>query len=69
MPKKHTDLEALRRARVRQLFAVQYPSQATGNDVFVFFGWLEGHYPELLHRGRGDPYQHLKVDLHGLYRD
>jgi hypothetical protein len=32
--------------------------------------WLGGHHPELLPQGKpGDPYQHLKVDLHGLFRD
>jgi hypothetical protein len=70
MPKKQNDPEAVRRVRVRQLFTSRYPDQPDGNDVFTFFGWLAGRYPELLPRGmQGDPYQHLKLDLGGLYRD
>jgi hypothetical protein len=65
------DTEQLRVARVRQLFAARYPHEKrTGNDVFAFFGWLEGHHPELLPKpAHGDPYQFLKSDLHELYKD
>jgi hypothetical protein len=37
----------------------------TENDVLIFYGELERGHPELLKRGKGDPYQQLKVDLHG----
>ena len=37
----------------------------TENQVLVFYGDLEKTRPELLKRGHGDPYQQLKVDLHG----
>jgi len=66
------DTEQLRVARVRQLFTTHYPDleKRNGNDVFAFFGWLQGHYPELLPQpAHGDPYQFLKSDLHGLYKD
>ena len=33
------------------------------------YRWPEKHYPDLLKRGKGDPYQHLKVDLRGLWKD
>ena len=60
--------EGVRRVRVRQLFLAHYPNKPTANDVFIFFGWLAGHYPHLLPREKqGDPYQHLKSDLHDLY--
>ena len=62
------DPEDFRQHRVRQLFVARYPGKPPANDVLAFFGWLEGHYPELLPKEKqGDPYQHLKSDLHGLY--
>ncbi len=64
MPKK--DSEAVRRARARQLWAARSPKERTATGVLIFYGWLEEHYPELLPPGKGDPYQHLKVDLSGL---
>jgi hypothetical protein len=65
------DPEAIRVAQVRQLFTTRYPNEnRTGNDAFAFFGWLDGHRPELLPKSKhGDPYQYLKVDLSGLYTD
>jgi hypothetical protein len=60
------DSEAVRVARVRQLWQAREPKQRTATDVLIFYGWLEQHYPDLLKRGKGDPYQHLKVDLSGL---
>jgi hypothetical protein len=67
MPPKN-DSEALRVARVRQLFGVRSPKERTENGVLLFFGWLQQHHPELLPKGKqGDPYQHLKSDLKGLY--
>ena len=60
--------EGVRRIRVRQLFLARYPDKHTTNEVFAFFGWLTGHYPHLVPgETRGDPYQHLKSDLHDLY--
>lgn len=63
------DREAVRVAQVRQLLgAGSYPRSGTG--VLIFFAWLEKNRPELLPKDKlGDPYQHLKVDLHGLYED
>jgi hypothetical protein len=58
--------EAVRRARVRQLFdAGLYERTEIG--IFKFLGWLRDHHPELLKRS-GVPYQHLKSDLSGLYK-
>jgi len=63
-----TDREDLRRDRVRQLFLARCPGGRTANDVLTFFLWLHRCCPELLPPGkRGDTYQHLKVDLNGLY--
>jgi len=70
--KAKNDPEAVRVAQVRQLFTARYPNDKprTGNDVVAFFGWLDGHRPELLPRPKhGDPYQYLKGDLSGLYSD
>jgi hypothetical protein len=64
------DPEAIRVARVRQLFQTRHPGQSTGTDVLIFFGWLQNHNPDLLPKGKqGDPYQHLKMDLAGLHND
>jgi hypothetical protein len=56
-------------AQVRQLFSLgSYPRSGTG--VLLFFRWLEQNRPELLPSDKpGDPYQHLMVDLHGLFKD
>ena len=62
--KKPTDPEAVRRARVRQLFTAHHPEKATEDDVFLFFRWLQQHHPEMLPKGtHGDPYQELRADL------
>jgi hypothetical protein len=63
-----TDSEVLRRDSVRQMFLARCPSGRTVNDVLTFFRWLNRRCPDLLPPGKlGDPYQHLKVDLIGLY--
>ena len=68
--KKQNDPVAVRRARVRQLFTACHPEEATEDDVFDFFGWLQQHYPNLLPKGKhGDLYQDLRADLDGLYHD
>jgi hypothetical protein len=47
------------------VFKAQYADPST-NDVFIFSGWLQQRYPQLLPEGKqGGLYQHLKVDLHG----
>jgi hypothetical protein len=66
--------EALRVARVRQLFQIRHPGKLAGKpkgtEVLKFFGWLQHYNPYLLPQGKqGDPYQHLKVDLVGLCED
>ena len=67
--KRKADSEAVRQARVRQLFIARYHrDNRTANYVLAFFGWLQAHFPELLpKRKQGDHYQHLKRDLNGLY--
>jgi hypothetical protein len=67
--KSKNDPEAVRVARVRQLWNARPYANRTGTEVLIFYGWLEQHHPDLLKRGKGDPYQHLKVDLHGLWAD
>jgi hypothetical protein len=62
------DTEAVRRHRVRQLFAARPPEEGTETGVLLFYAWLEKRHPELVPSGPGDPYQQLKVDLKGLYR-
>ena len=62
--KKPTDPEAARRARVRQLFTVRHPKEATEDDVFLFFKWLQQHHPKMLPKGKyGDPYLDLRAEL------
>lgn len=63
--KKHT--EAVRVARVRQLFEARAAERRNETAVLLFYAWLEKYHPELLPAEKGDPYQQLKVDLKGLY--
>jgi hypothetical protein len=61
-------MEAVRRARVRQLFGTRHPYKPTVNDVLAFYGWLKDRFPQLLPKEIfGDLYQHLKLDLGGLF--
>ncbi len=53
----------MRQARVRQLWQARSSKERTATGVLIFYGWLDEHFPELLPQGKGDPYQHLKVDL------
>ena len=58
----------MRVARVRQLFEARFAEERTETGVLLFYAWLEKYHPELLpRRKQGDLYQHLKVDLTGLY--
>lgn len=52
-----------RRARLIALWLQRQPDQRTANHVLEFYGWLEENHPELLKRGKGDPYQYLQSDL------
>ena len=55
---------------MRRLFVERLPPGGRiGNNLLKFYGWLERNYPELFPREKGDPYQHLKSDLKGLYKD
>lgn len=60
--------EPMRIVRVRQLFEVRSSEEHTETGVLLFYDWLEKHYPHLLPSGPGDPYQHLKMDLVGLFK-
>jgi len=62
------EFEAVRLVRVRQLFKARPAEDRTETGVLHFCAWLQKHYPELLPTGPGDAYQHLKVDLKGLYK-
>jgi len=58
-----------KRAKLRELWLDRYPeNRRSANNVMIFFGWLEKNWPELLST-EGDPYQHLKADLSGLWKD
>jgi hypothetical protein len=72
MHKKPNDPEVLRRRCMRSLFAARYAGKSpNGNDVLVFCRWLEGHNRKLLPpvTPGDDPYQQLKIELDGFYRD
>ena len=63
------DSEGLRRARVRQLFETLLPEELTETGVLLFYRWLEKYHPELLVRKeQDDPYEHLRMELQGLYK-
>jgi len=63
-----TNTEALRLARVRQLFRARMSEVQTETGVLLFYVWLQKHCPQLLPSGPGDRYEHLRVDLAGLYK-
>jgi hypothetical protein len=64
-----TDSEVLRRVRVRQLFETVQSAELTETGVLIFYRWLEKYHPELLVRKeQDDPYQHLRIELEGLYK-
>jgi hypothetical protein len=63
------DTEAVRRARVRQLFESFQNSDRSETGVLKFYYWLQDQYPHLLPPAHvGDAYLQLKVDLSGLYK-
>jgi hypothetical protein len=61
------EIEALRRAQVRVLFATRPSEERTASAVLKFYGWLQKNYPELLPHEKCDPYQSLIMDLIGLF--
>lgn len=70
MARRTNSANVARRAEVRRLFVERIPSGGRiGSNLLKFYGWVERNYPELLPREKGDPYQQLKVDLKGLYKD
>lgn len=63
------DYEVVRRERVRQLFRMRLTEELTETGVLLFYRWLQKYHPELLLRKkRNDPYQHLRMELEGLYK-
>ena len=56
-------VEALRRARVRQLFQALPSEDRTEDGIMKFYGWLQLKHPELLPRTRYDPYQVVMKEL------
>ena len=61
------EIEEVRRAQVRVLFAARPSEERTERAVLRFCGWLQKNYPELLPHETCDPYQSLTTDLIGLY--
>src|ERR1700741_3640637 len=63
------DSEVLRRARVRKLFETRLSEELTETGVLLFYRWLKKYRPELLVRKeQDDPYEHLRMELEGLYK-
>ena len=57
-------------AEVRTLWLDRVTEKRDGTAVLIFHGWLVDNRPDLLAAERyGDPYQTLKSDLSGLWRD
>ena len=54
-----------REAALLDLWLQRPEEKRTENQLLAFYGQLEKTRPALLKRGHGDPYQQLKVDLHG----
>jgi hypothetical protein len=67
MAKKQS--EEVRLERVRQLFSAYAGGPRDETGVLLFYRWLEKYRRDLLPTAPGDPYEHLKMDLRGLYRD
>lgn len=66
---RRSDSEVVRRARVRQLFETVLSEELTETGVLLFYRWLKKHRPELLVRKeQDDPYEHLRMELEGLYK-
>jgi len=55
--------EAVRMARVRQLWQASSERHAVQTGILNFSKWLEEHHPELFPPGPGDPYQRLSAEL------
>ena len=54
-----------RLAQLMDLWLRRPLENRTEKDLLAFHGWLHEHRPELLKRGRGDPYKWLDLDLAG----
>jgi hypothetical protein len=63
--KKETkeDSEAVRKARVRQLWEASSERKNAETGPLNFYQWLTEHNPDLLPPGQGDPYQRLRAEL------
>jgi hypothetical protein len=51
--------EAVRKARVRQLWQASSERNAAETGILNFSKWLEEHHPELFPPGQAEPYQRL----------
>ena len=60
--------EQVRLERVRELFGTYASGVRDETGVLLFYAWLEKYRRDLLPTGPGDPYEHLKMDLKGLYK-
>ena len=66
MAKKQS--EQVRLERVRELFYAYAGGPRDETGVLLFYAWLENYRRDLLPTGPGDPYEHLKMDLTGLFK-
>jgi hypothetical protein len=65
----NNDSEVVRRERGRLLFERRLSGELTETGVLLFYRWLRKDHPELLLcTKRNDPYQHLRMELEGLYK-
>jgi len=57
--------DAERQDRILQLWFQRPRLRRTRLDLHKFYGELVDKHNELLVHDKGDPYEHLKADLHG----
>jgi len=57
--------DADRRAQLLTLWLERPEDERTDTGIVNFYQWMEENHPDLLQRGKGDPYQTLRADLVG----
>jgi|HubBroStandDraft_4_1064222.scaffolds.fasta_scaffold193527_1 hypothetical protein len=69
MPAKKEDSGRRAHRSCSSVWQARGVGKRTAVDILDFYKWLDQRHPELLPKRKGDPYQHLKVDLAGLVKD